>query len=302
LTALHPGVGRAEAAHVDLPVQRDEFGLPTIWASSLKGAIRAKAERGLFNGSLCVNEDRVNDCAKVLAVFGPKPDFAHEFSSSVAFLDAKLFAIPARSLKGVWLYVTSPLLLSFAKLYAEALGVELKLPELPIVEPGEVAVSDGSYVVDGGYAVINELRFRVSNRRVPRIDVAPFRRVRELLGREPGFAVVSDNDLPIVVRRSLMVQYRVRLRQDTKTVDVGPWSEEYIPPFTVFISGVYCGDRLREVVRVRLPPREPDRRWEEREVRPQLADACSYVESVARGALWIGGKETVGKGLVEVVA
>jgi CRISPR-associated protein Cmr4 len=56
LTAVHPGVGRSEEAQVDLPVQRDEFGLPTVWASSLKGAIRAKAELGLFRDGLCVRE------------------------------------------------------------------------------------------------------------------------------------------------------------------------------------------------------------------------------------------------------
>jgi len=41
LTPIHVGVGRGEATHVDLPLQRDEFGFPTIWASSLKGAIKS---------------------------------------------------------------------------------------------------------------------------------------------------------------------------------------------------------------------------------------------------------------------
>ncbi|MFP3157935.1 MAG: RAMP superfamily CRISPR-associated protein, partial [Caldivirga sp.] len=40
LTPLHPGSGRG-SAYVDLPVQRDEFDFPTIWSSSLKGALRS---------------------------------------------------------------------------------------------------------------------------------------------------------------------------------------------------------------------------------------------------------------------
>jgi CRISPR-associated protein Cmr4 len=41
LTPLHPGAGRSVEGLADLPVQRDEFGFPTIWASSLKGAIKS---------------------------------------------------------------------------------------------------------------------------------------------------------------------------------------------------------------------------------------------------------------------
>lgn len=300
LTSIHPGVGRAEAAHVDLPVQRDEFGLPTIWATSLKGAVRAKAEEGLFSGSYCADEGKIEECAKVIAAFGPKPDYAYEHSSAVSFLDAKLFAIPARSLKGVWTYVTSPLLLGFAKLYSQALGVGLNLPQIPAVGEGEVALSDKAYA-EGGAAVINEMRFKVAPQEAPRIDLPPFKKVKEITGREPAFAVVSDQDLPKVVRRSLLVQYRVRLSQKTKTVETGPWSEEYIPPFTAFIAGIHCHGRARESVKVRLPPKDKEKKPEEKEVQLKGFDPCAYVESKARGALWIGGKETVGRGLVEIL-
>ncbi|MCX8185483.1 MAG: RAMP superfamily CRISPR-associated protein, partial [Sulfolobales archaeon] len=44
LTPLHVGVGRGYSAQVDLPVQRDEFGFPVIWSSSLKGALKAWVE------------------------------------------------------------------------------------------------------------------------------------------------------------------------------------------------------------------------------------------------------------------
>ncbi|MGB9705232.1 MAG: type III-B CRISPR module RAMP protein Cmr4 [Pyrobaculum sp.] len=299
LTSLHPGVGRSEEAYVDLPVQRDEFGLPAIWASSLKGAVRAKAEGGLFNNSICVDASKAEDCAKVKAAFGPKPEDASEHSAAVSFLDAKLFAIPARSLKGVWVYVTSPLLFGFAKLYAEALGVRLSLPQLPPVAPGEVALSDKSYAV-GDYAVINEIRLRVSSQQAPRLDLDPFKKVSQILGAQPGFAVVSDEDLPRIVRRSLMVQYRVRLKKETKTVEVGPWSEEYIPPFTAFVTGIYCNGRARTAVKVKVRSNDPNK-FEEHTVQLKQFDPCEYVESKAKGPLWIGGKETVGKGLVEIL-
>ncbi|ABP50695.1 MAG: type III-B CRISPR module RAMP protein Cmr4 [Pyrobaculum arsenaticum] len=298
LTSIHPGVGRSEAAHVDLPVQRDEFGLPAIWATSLKGAVRAKAEGGLFAGPYCVDVGKKDECAKVIAAFGPKPEYASEHSSAVAFLDAKLFAVPARSLRGVWIYVTSPLLLGFAKLYSQALGVPLSLPQLPTVGEGEVALSSGRFA-ENNVAVINEMKFKVVGEQAPALNLPPFDKVKQITGSEPGFAVVSDQDLPRVVRRSLLVQYRVRLKKETKTVETGPWSEEYIPPFTVFITGIHCNGRVREAVRVRLPPKD-DKKNEE-VVELKNFDPCAYVESKAKGPLWIGGKETVGKGLVEIL-
>lgn len=298
MTSIHPGVGRSEGAHVDLPVQRDEFGLPAIWATSLKGAVRAKAEGGLFSGSHCADASKKDECAKVIAAFGPKPDYASEHSSAVAFLDAKLFAVPARSLKGVWIYVTSPLLLGFAKLYSEALGAPLSLPQLPAVEEGEVALSSGRFA-ENNAAVINEMKFKVVEQQAPALNLPPFDKVKQITGSEPGFAVVSDQDLPRIVRRSLLVQYRVRLKKETKTVEAGPWSEEYIPPFTVFITGIHCNGRVREAVKVRLPPKD-DKKNEE-VVELKNFDPCAYVESKAKGPLWIGGKETVGKGLVEIL-
>lgn len=298
MTSIHPGVGRSEAAHVDLPVQRDEFGLPAIWATSLKGAVRAKAEGGLFAGPYCVDVGKKDECAKVIAAFGPKPEYASEHSSAVAFLDAKLFAVPARSLRGVWIYVTSPLLLGFAKLYSQALGVPLSLPQLPTVGEGEVALSSGRFA-ENNVAVINEMKFKVVGEQAPALNLPPFDKVKQITGSEPGFAVVSDQDLPRVVRRSLLVQYRVRLKKETKTVETGPWSEEYIPPFTVFITGIHCNGRVREAVRVRLPPKD-DKKNEE-VVELKNFDPCAYVESKAKGPLWIGGKETVGKGLVEIL-
>ncbi len=288
LTSLHPGVGRAETAHVDLPVQRDEFGLPTIWASSLKGAVRGRIERGLFNGGTCTAD--VGECANFIAAFGPRPEVAHEHASSVLFLDAKLVAIPARSLKGVWLWATSPMLLTFVKLYAQALGVEVKLPEPPPISPGQVALTSGNYVVGDGRTVINEEELEVVTTSAPALDIPPIRKAANIAG-ERGVAYLNDEDFTRLARRSLLVQYRVRLNE-RKTVETGPWSEEYVPPFTVFVSGIYCA-RSPQKVKVKV-------RDEVKEIAVSM-DPCRYVAERARGAIWMGGKEAVGKGLSELV-
>lgn len=305
LSSLHPGVGRSEAAHVDLPVQRDELDFPTIWASSLKGAIRSRAEPAGCD---------VDKRAKAAAVFGPRPEAASEHSASAAFLDARLVAIPARSLRGVWLYVTSPLLLSRAAAYFHSLGLDpgplrQALEFAGDVRPGEAAVSGPQYL-EGKSVVINEVELQARSDSAPVPDIPPVRRARELLGRV-GFAYVSDDDIQLLVRRSLLVQYRVRLKAETKTVDVGPWSEEYIPPFTIFLSGVYCRTPPARV-RVVCPSaagNPPPNCTEQKlptggvayECQLSGLDVCQYLAQAASGPVWLGGKETIGKGLAELI-
>ncbi|MEM1598022.1 MAG: type III-B CRISPR module RAMP protein Cmr4 [Pyrobaculum sp.] len=291
LTSIHPGVGRAEAAHVDLPVQRDEFGLPAVWASSLKGALRSKAERRFFDErGVCVANP--SECASFLAAFGPRPESASEHASGLVFLDARLVAIPARSLKGVWLWATSPMLLNFVKLYSQALGHEVKLPEFPKPAEGRVVLSDLSYAVDGR-AFINELEFEVDKSKGPELDLPPLKKAREIVGNRP-VAYLNDDDFMKVVRRSLLVQYRVRL-SEKKTVQTGPWSEEYVPPFTIFVSGVHC-NKPPSKVKVRVKDGQNPA-----EVEVAAKDLCEYAKQLIGGVVWLGGKETVGKGLVEVV-
>lgn len=291
LTSIHPGVGRAEAAHVDLPVQRDEFGLPAIWASSLKGALRSRAERRLFDekGACAVG---LEECANFLAAFGPRPESASEHSSGLVFLDARLVAVPARSLKGVWLWATSPMLLRFVRLYADALGDRVELPEAPQPREGRVVLSDLSYAVEGK-AVINELEFEVEQSKGPDLNIPPVMKARGLMGNKP-VAYLNDDDFVKVVRRSLFVQYRVRLG-GAKTVEAGPWSEEYVPPFTVFVSGVHC-NRVPPKVKVRVKDRK-----DPVEVGVAVKDLCEYAKQLTGGAVWLGGRETVGRGLVEVI-
>ena len=72
LTPLHPGAGRAVGGGpADLPVQRDEFGLPTIWSSSLKGFLRSSFELKARGAQR--DEERVANETFVRAVFGPEP-------------------------------------------------------------------------------------------------------------------------------------------------------------------------------------------------------------------------------------
>lgn len=277
LTPLHVGVGRGYGVHVDLPIQRDEFGFPCVWSSSLKGAMKS-----------WLPED-VRPC------LGPDPDeleSAPVKQSSVVFTDAKLVLIPARVMSGVYTYVTSPHLLDNLGKYLEAGGLSQKFLDAELLENldrGVVIVSN-ERILYKGRLLANEMELaaEVEKELIKNLGlggVLP----KELLERisNKGLALVPDNNnvSTSLINRSILLQYRVRLRRESKTVDVGPWSEEFVPTETVFASLILCrGDELER-------PKGGGRMKCSRDL---------IKSSVDGKVVFVGGKETIGRGLVKL--
>jgi len=280
LTPLHVGTGRGASVHVELPVQRDEFGFPTIWASSLKGALRANFDKG-------------SKCDKN-TIFGPEPASPEvsEYSSATSFTDARLILIPGRLLKGVWAYITSPHMLEQFKTLLEVKGERI---DVPSIGGNEALVSKPELILTGSdgkrYIVVNEARLEAREDRgvIESLSKVLPDRIANMV-KDRGVIVVSDTVARDIVNRSMVIQYRVRLNPNTKTVERGAlWSEEYMPSNTVMASLVVC--------------KEPRRRRSGEEACASATDVCSDLINYfanTRSTIYIGGKETIGKGLVEL--
>jgi CRISPR-associated protein Cmr4 len=283
LTPLHVGAGRGASVHVELPVQRDEFGFPTIWASSLKGALRANFDRG-------------SKCDKNI-IFGPEPASPEvsDYSSAASFTDSRLILIPGRLLKGVWAFITSPHMLEQFKVLLEVRGEKVDMLSVPSVSDDEALVSKPELILTGSdgkkYIVVNEAKLEKA-----REDKAVAESLSKVLPdkiasmvKDKGVIVVPDTISRDIINRSMVIQYRVRLDPNTKTVEQGPWSEEYTPSNTVMASLVVC--------------REPRRRGSGGGACASATDVCSdlvgYFTST-RSTIYVGGKETIGKGLIEL--
>ncbi|MFP3299068.1 MAG: type III-B CRISPR module RAMP protein Cmr4 [Thermocladium sp.] len=325
LTPLHPGSGRG-SAYVDLPVQRDEFGFPTIWSSSLKGALRSTLTSSCNGNNDAV--ERAKCRRKVYLVFGPETNEASDYASAISILDARLVLIPARSLRGVWTYVTSPHLLNYLLTYMEVVnhGERDDLGKLVeqvkgVVKDGTIIISRPDLLVSGNSIVINELELGATQDATLNqlIDLLPGD-VKNI-ANERGLVVVSDNDVQEVVRRSLIVQPRIRLNYATKTVSGSAlWEEEYIPQFTVLATTLHCRE-------IRVDVNEKLNDWKDKDCKDLKDDekqrCVSELESFLRGksndlknagkvcdevlsdlrpkSLFFGGKETIGKGLAKII-
>jgi len=335
LTPLHPGAGRAVGGGpVDLPVQRDEFGFPTIWSSSLKGVLRSSFE--LKARSAQNDEERVANETFVRAVFGPEPASPEvsEYSSSISVLDARLLMVPVRSLVGVWAYLTSPHLLDYYRVYLEIaseydhslrdrlkeldgiIGVIRDAFEKKGADADRTAlVSDEQCVIKSDQrhlVVLNEEEFtaEVKKELAGIWDLLPCSIERRSL------AVVTDNAAEGLVRKSLMIQPRVRLDYERKTVHPGGlWDEEHLPQRTLMVSLVIARQPRQslEAIATRLAEKllrdkkegdsDKARSFAEAALK-KLGDmnAAGILDRLSKQKFAIlGGKETVGRGIAKLL-
>ncbi len=227
----------------------------------------------------------------------------------MVFLDARLLLIPARSLRGVWTYVTSPHLLNYYLTYLEALAeysknfeeLSSKLTELVNNAKsdalGTTAIANSDRITVGNKVVLNELEFNFKkddkNMTQKLLDVIPNNDLKNKVS-QAGVVFVSDDVIREIIKRSLIVQARVRINYETKTVAHGAlWEEEYLPQFTIMVSGLICSGMRRSLDKI-----NDETVKKELEKLKEPNDVCRELRNV--NSLMLGGKETVGKGLVKL--
>jgi len=286
----HFGTGRAVGL-VDLPIQRCvRTQLPIGQASSV---------RGVFRSYLTLIGEQ--NLAKQL--FGPEPGERLLEAGNVTFSDAKLLLMPVRSLVGLSCWLTCPHSLEELRSAIARLGrlrtspppqlsdAERALNEVlgkPINRDEALVVEGTENVMDGRLVLLDgELDLTAKeDRQVGRLAA----KLAELVGSEgymrssleKRFAVVCDDLFKLSTLRGLEVATRIRTVYQRKTVERGGlWSEEYLPAASLFFCEMYAHSRTAESEGLR-----------------ELVN--NFVKLVNDKRLFVGGKESVGRGLVRI--
>jgi CRISPR-associated protein Cmr4 len=291
ITPLHVGAGRAVGL-VDLPVERDGFGLPTIPSSGIKGALREHFRGNPFE----------------TAIFGQRVQEVESYAGALTILDALLVAMPVRSLKGVWALATSPFILRRLKEYMSCANIDSREVENAInafggLTPNEVILSEGAreiMEIDGNLIINEEFKLAIRGESNELTELAKILHLPEsyrLIG-------IHDNLVRPIVERSLLRRARIKLQPETKTVEGGAlWYEEDVPANTVFATLIAYGklrisdDRIKEL--------SEDLKKEAEGMKKDAGKVREYVESKmlknGLGYLILGGHETIGRGLVKLL-
>ncbi|ABM80565.1 type III-B CRISPR module RAMP protein Cmr4 [Hyperthermus butylicus] len=310
VTPLHPGVGRAPGA-VDLPVQRDPMGYPMVYASSVKGALKAECAKQA--GDKCFDDrgrikcnDKDEDCALCCCLFGHEPEAAEAASSVLSVLDLVPLFFPVPSLSHGYLYITTPYLARRAYSVMEAIGTSgeynklMKL--LENIAKQELGEGEAAGCVDDRKVYVGTDELNVKKKLGNCEDLSFVAKLGGLAGDiQSRMIVVSDAVGPLYVEKGLIRVTRVRLRLDTKTVaEGGLWTEEYIPQGTIFLSGFIAALPKKNTYCKHVNGIESGVIKDSGDLKnliTKLAEKLKKTNNVFYAI--IGGKETVGRGLIK---
>ncbi len=285
---LHAGTGSGLGT-VDLPIQRERHtDYPLVQGSGIKGALRELATQNSRNQTVAKG-----DKGDLYAVFGPETPNAADHAGALTVGDARLLLFPVRSLRGVFAWITAPLVLR--RLLRDVAQVSQIPPDWQIDladDDGEtptalVSTANGVMLQDESL-VLEEYTFRAQPD--AQIDTFATWLRAQLVGLDAWWAqrlmshlvVLPDSVFRDFVLHSTEVVTRVKLKTETKTVQEGAlWTEENLPTDTL----LYC-----PLMSVR-PRRSAPTVTSDTEV-------LRFVANIANNVFQLGGNETVGRGFV----
>lgn len=225
-TPIHVGAGNSVGA-VDSPVQRERHTkIPIIPGSSLKGVL-----------SDLWNDENFNRTTEGKALFGEDDQKADASSGALLIGEARVLAFPVRSAKGMFAWITCPLVLNRfqretgAIFDVPSLGTEqalafdaMKLKESVILEEYVFSVKgapNAGIVQALGTLVVNDPVWG---------------------GIKEQLVIVSDEIFQHFCEHACEVVTRIKVDDESGTVASGAlFNLEQVPSETLFYTGILCG-------------------------------------------------------------
>ncbi len=281
LSPLHVGTGQA-ADIIELPIARmKSTGIPYVPGSSIKGVLRDQ----------CTCESKHKN-----SIFGPSRDPKKEGvegdnatdldrAGALVVSDARLLALPVRSFKGTFCFVTSPLLLHLWKRDMEVLG--LSFPEVPkdkgdkgkawvLAGPENINTMDKKiYLEDLDLPVSKDSALETWSDAIKTFLPDDERNIFE-----KRFVIADDDTMSFLWETATQLDTRIRIDSRTGVVDGGAlWTEESLPSETL-LSGMLCAYDERGKTK--------EERMSAEQVLKGAVDGRKYLQ--------FGGKATIGRG------
>ena len=274
LSPLHAGTGQSVSV-IDLPIARlRSTGIPIVPGSSVKGVLREARRR------------RLDTDHEWREIFGPEDDPSRHAGALVVG-DARLFALPVRSFRGTFAWVSSPLLLELARRdLGSCPGAPVGVPDLTATGARIASLEARTvHTLRGGREVkrilLEDLDLAVASDETVAAwagFLAPSVEGGEgALAFSERFVVVDDETMTFLWETATQIDARVRLDERTRTVADGAlWIEESLPPESLLV-GLLAAESGRGAIG--LSPLQV------------LGRALPEAET-----LQFGGKATVGRG------
>lgn len=282
-TSIHAGTG-SNTGVIDLPIQREGHnGWPCVFGSSMKGALRTRAE------SQYPKDKNGKSHPSVQFVFGPDTNNASDHAGAIMVSDARLLLLPIRSLTSQFKWVTCPDALKRYQRDAERFG--MKATKIEVSVEGNNAVVP-QHTKDGAL-FLEEYRFDAKTQNLDTLITSLanlMQRDDAVTALQQQLVIVSDDMFAHLCQHATPVNAHIAIDSDTKTVRGGAlWYEETLPPETLLYVGL-------SAVQARMPKKD---KQDNSETLPMPADAILQAVTglfIDKPWLQVGGNETVGMG------
>lgn len=326
ITESRVGSGESVVSVVDLPVYRDYAGFILLNGEAIKGAFRNKV--------YLTYSPKLADL-----LFGRSE--VSEYVGPIGVEDASLIFIPVITDSFRYIYLTCPELINrvvmilnntrFSKIKSwlssladranKRLGLSdlwIYLPELEkeksdhdvswrswIEVAGEFLLK-ATFIRDLGYLwnLVEKVLESVSIKSVSLKNIATL-----MIG---GLGIVSNFTFKVILEKALIIKPSVKLKGMQngiyqKIVETGPWFEEEVPKFSIFIGAcTITRPRIpRTIVKDILPEvlkdvEELNIQSEDDYIKFDLGVARNAISKILR-CIYIGAKETANKGLFTII-
>jgi CRISPR-associated protein Cmr4 len=267
-TSIHAGTG-SNTGVIDLPIQREGHnGYPCIFGSSMKGALRTRAEAEA-------------NAESVKFVFGPDTNNASDHAGALMVSDARLLLLPIRSLTSQFKWVTCPAVLQRFQRDAERFGMTLDF-NVPAVTNTNALVPAQT---QDGVLFLEEYRFDAKTDNMDNIikAIATLMREGAKAELESQLVIVSNDMFAHLCQHATPVNAHIAIESATKTVKGGAlWYEETLPPETLLYFGLSAVKSRANDTAMPMPA-------------TAILSAVTGM-FIAKPWLQVGGNETVGMG------
>ncbi|MGQ9848311.1 MAG: type III-B CRISPR module RAMP protein Cmr4 [Bacteroidales bacterium] len=300
-TPVHAGSG-SELGIVDLPIQRERYtNFPKIEGSGLKGCIREAFENSTKKVKFNSTEVNANDKSLISLVFGPEDGDEH--AGAIAFTDARVLLFPVKSLKGVFAWITCPMVLNRFVEDMKIAGMREEFENWDLTNV-EKTIPNQSNILVSGKVVLEEFTFEVKeNQETEKIAeklseiIFPNETVynywKEKLKKD--LVILSNDEFENFVTYSTEVITRTKISTETGTVLPGAlWTEEYLPQDTILYS-------IAMTTAVRVDEKKKDKgQFKGNSSDDEAENVMKFFKEGLPEVLHLGGNQTIGKGIVSV--
>lgn len=270
-TSVHAGDGSSTGT-IDNPIQREKTtGFPVFRDSTLRGAIRESFE----------NDETIQKNEVFVPAFGNKDN--GEVASAIDVYPAKLLFFPVRSLKGVFAFVTCPLILTrYLEDRNRLLGEKkpLNIPDLEYgqaIFPENLRINDHLGLEEFLFKKLDNDNFEMANF----LNLLPENNIDRLSSH---WAIIDNTSFAYFTKLFTEKVTRNKINIETGVAeDGGLFNVENLPEESILYTTIGFSNEFSK-----------------KEEKKSAVDIQSYFTDNLKPMIQLGGNKSIGKGLLQL--